>query len=149
MKEPLLLYQLHAIVERPLQSMIVYLNDNIQTSSTIDITREALQTRIDIDFNFIYDALNQNVTFEVSKDNLPFTFTSNEIFSEAGYYFHLIITSELEKGEKEYKFTLNRDNGAATYTLGTLVINKLEGVSAYLTDIQFQIDSNLTVFTHL
>lgn len=135
----------HAIVERPLESMIVYLNDNIQTSSTIDITREALETRIDIDFNFINDVLNQNVTFEVSKDNLPFIFTPNEIFSEAGYYFHLIITSELEKGEKEYKFTLNRDNGAATYTLGTLEINKLEGVSAYLTDIRFQIDSGLTV----
>lgn len=64
-----------------------------------------------------------------------FIYILNEIFSEVGYYFYLIIILELEKGEKEYKFILNCDNGVVIYILGILDINKFEGVSVYLMDI--------------
>lgn len=135
----------HMISERPLEPMIIYKDDNLQVSDSIFVTREAFATRVDIDFNFIYDVLNADVQLAVQKNAEPFVYTSDEIYYETGFYFHLVLTSELEVGNKAYTFTLSRDGGNAIYELGTIEIEKLLGVSAYLTDIHFQIDSDLTI----
>lgn len=133
------------IKERNLAPMMVYKDDNLQLSNSITVTREAFTTRIDVDFNFIFESLNDDVLLSVLKDGIPYTYTLDELYYESGYYYHLVLTSLLEKGMKTYEFTLSRDGGAVSYLLGTLDIEKLLGVNAYLDDIHFQIDSSLTI----
>jgi hypothetical protein len=134
----------HTVTERQLASFIVYKDGNQQFAYPVQITREALSTNIQIDFRLQDVALYDNIMTVITDTNGVFTPSENEItfFIDDGYAMN--ITFELEVGEKTYAFTLNRE-GSVTYNLGSVVIRKNLGVSAYLNDIRFQINSDITL----
>ena len=136
----------HIIEERTPQEMLVYSDDNLLTSTSFDITREALETRVDIDFNLIEFSMYQQI--KVYQDGILidgiFDESSgavNEVyFGDNIELFNLILTANLDIGNKEYEFVLEREN--VQYSLGVLNINKLQGVSAYLLDIKYSLSDD-------
>jgi hypothetical protein len=134
----------HTVTERQLANFIIYKNGNQQFAYPVEVTREALTTNIQIDFRLQDVTLYDNITTIITDINGVFTPTENQIqfFIDDGYA--MIITFELGVGEKTYAFTLNREGGV-TYNLGNVVIRKNLGVSAYLNDIRFQINSDITL----
>ena len=134
----------HTVTERQLSSFIVYKDGNQQFAYPVQVTREALTTNIQIDFRLQDVTLYDNITTVITDTNGVFTPTEDEIefFIDDGYA--MVITFELGVGEKTYAFTLNRE-GSVTYNLGSVVIRKNLGVSAYLNDIRFQINSDITL----
>lgn len=134
----------HTVTERQLSNFIVYKDGNQQFAYPVQVTREALSTNIQIDFRLQDVALYDNITTVITDTNGVFTPTEDEIvfFIDDGYA--MVITFELGVGDKTYAFTLNRE-GSVTYNLGSVVIRKNLGVSAYLNDIRFQINSDITL----
>lgn len=134
----------HTVTERQLANFIIYKNGNQQFAYPVEVTREALTTNIQIDFRLQDVTLYDNISTIITDINGVFTPTENQIqfFIDDGYA--MIITFELGVGEKTYAFTLNREGGV-TYNLGNVVIRKNLGVSAYLNDIRFQINSDITL----
>lgn len=134
----------HTVTERQLSNFIVYKDGNQQFAYPVQVTREALTTNIQIDFRLQDVTLYDNITTVITDTNGVFVPTESQItfFIDDGYA--MIITFELGVGEKTYAFTLNRE-GSVTYNLGSVVIRKNLGVSAYLNDIRFQINSDITL----
>lgn len=138
----------HYILERDTREMLIFLDDNLQTSNSFTITREARLSKISIDFNFINDDLYQNVIFSVHNINGELPFTDDEIYEgihENMFVFY--ITGLLDKGENTYLFKIERELGIY-YDLGEIIIEKLPGQSAYLLDIKFTVDDNEIVFEY-
>lgn len=145
----------HEIFEREISDMQVYLDDNLQTSNNFTVTREASLSTISIDFRFIYSSLYSKVRFNVYDESEDlYEYLETEIYEGSHIdMFILYITGLLDKGEKVYKFELEREeaNGekpAIYYELGELRIEKLEGTSAYLLDIKFTLDDSEIIFEY-
>lgn len=116
-------YKEHDIEERKSEKMDVYVDDNYQLLPSFDITREALQTRIDINFKFIDENMNHQVLLVVTKDGVNYPNNPNEIKIEPSFYYHMIITAQIETGLKTYAYYLQRDE-ETFYYLGSLDITK-------------------------
>jgi hypothetical protein len=134
----------HTVTERQLASFIVYKNGNQQFAYPVEVTREALSTNIQIDFRLLDVSLYNNITTVITDLNGVFIPTEDEITFFTSDAYAMDISFELEVGDKTYAFTLNREGGV-TYNLGSVVIRKNLGVSAYLNDIRFQINSDITL----
>lgn len=134
----------HTVTERELADFIVYKNGNQQFSYPIEVTREALTTNIQIDFRLQDVTLYDSITTVITDMNGIFTPTEDEIvfFTDDGYAMN--ISFELGVGDKTYAFTLSRESGV-TYDLGTVIIRKNLGESAYLNEIRFQTNSEITL----
>lgn len=139
----------HYILERDLDPMLVYLDDNYQAFYEFTITREASSSKIGVDFNFINNSLYEDVVLNVeSSVNPTFEYTDAEIF-EGNHQgmFIFYITGLLDRGEYTYYFSLKRDKDIY-YDLGYVVIEKLKGVNAYLLDIKFTLDDEEILFEY-
>lgn len=134
----------HTVTERELADFIVYKNGNQQFAYPVEVTREALSTNIQIDFRLLDVQLYHDITTVITDLNGVFVPTTDEIEFFIDDAYAMDITFELEVGEKTYAFTLSREGGV-TYDLGSVVIRKNLGVSAYLNDIRFQINSEITL----
>lgn len=144
----------HEILERNPRAMQIFVDDNLQTSYSFTITREASLSKISIDFKFINNELYQNVIFSVSDADGIVNFTEDEIY-EGNHVnmFILYITGLLDKGVKTYLFQLEREAGTdgepgIYYELGVIEIEKLPGSSAYLLDIKFTLDDSEVIFEY-
>jgi hypothetical protein len=138
----------HNILERNLTAMYVYLDDNIQASNSFKITREADLSKIGIDFNFSDNNLYANITLTVKIGTTVYNYTPSEIYEgEYDNMYIFYITGALEKGKKDYYFSLLREQGVY-YELGTLQIEKSSGTSAYLHDIKFTLSDNEVLFEY-
>lgn len=119
------------IRERDLTNIDVFLNDNLQTSTSFSILREALTSKVDVDFNFIDNTLYEEVFMvDVVNDE------EKLYLLEDDNSFSFVLTNLLETGEKDYHFKLIREGNE--YDLVTLKITKELGVSAYLVDVKFE-----------
>lgn len=134
----------HVIQERSPQELLVYRDDNLLTSTNIDVTREALLTRIDIDFNLIdiqlYDQIKvfvDGVLIDGIFDTSP-NAVNSVYFGENNNVFNLILTSYFGVGQKIFEFVLEREG--IDYRLGILNITKQLGVNAYLLDIRYSLN---------
>ena len=134
----------HTVTERELADFIVYKNGNQQFAYPVEVTREALSTNIQIDFRLLDVQLYHDITTVITDLNGVFVPTTDEIEFFIDDAYAMDITFELEVGEKTYAFTLSREGGV-TYDLGSVLIRKNLGVSAYLNDIRFQINSEITL----
>ena len=129
------------IEERTPDAMLVYSDDNLQTSYSFDITREAIETRVDINFNLYDPQMYQNILVYLDAVAIDGIYDYSEDAVNTVYFgdnldkFNLILTSNLDIGKKQYDFILEREG--AYYNLGTIYINKLLGISAYLLDIRY------------
>lgn len=139
----------HEILERNPREMQIFLDDNLQTSNSFTITREASLSKIGLYFNFIDNALYKNIVFSVSDENgNPYEFTEDEIYEgNPTDMFIFYITGLLDKGKKQFLFNLEREPGV-DYELGVIEIEKLPGSSAYLLDIKFTLDDNEVIFEY-
>ena len=128
------------IEERDPKDMLVYSDDNLLTSNSFDITREAFETRVDIDFNLITPSLYQQIMVKQDNVNIDGIYSpeAEVYFGDHDLMFNLILTAQLDVGNKTYEFIVNREE--VSYSLGVLDINKLLGVSAYLLDIRYPKD---------
>ncbi len=135
----------HRIVEREPDNIVVYKNNNIQYGTTFIVYREDLLTTFDIDFGFEIDREVLNGQIKMLLDEIVFDEEEmkSKIYLNIGTYYSVNITSLLEPGSKGYKFILVRD-GEEKEML-SIVIDKLLGKSAYLEDIDFQLDSDTTL----
>lgn len=134
----------HFILERNPNFMKVYLDDNLQPTSSFKITREARLSKISVDFGFINENLYQNIILSVHNIDGKYIYTEDEIY--LGYQndmFVFYITGLLDKGLKTYKLELLREEGLEEYyELGLIDIEKSPGTSAYLLDIRFTLSDN-------
>lgn len=135
----------HSIRERDLNSIVVYKNGNQQFTSAIEVERENLLTTLLIDFGFTDALLNANVFTTITDGLGTFTPSASEILYSYDTFYQIDISYLLETGLKTYTFSLNRESGI-TYNLGAITVEKKLGINAYLLDIQFQLDSEITVF---
>jgi len=142
----------HTILERNLQPMEVYLNDNYQAAYSFTITREANLSEIAIDFRFNNNSLYEQINFNVFEfiqgvGYVDFEFDETEIY-EGNHIdrFIFYITGLLDKGQKMYSFTLNREG--EEYSLGEIEIEKLPGTSAYLLDVKFTLSDTETIYRY-
>lgn len=134
----------HTIIERALPNIVVYKNGNADDPNYIEAFREDLLTEIFVDFGFPNNSLNEGVTTKIYKNSNLFIPQETEIYFRAYTYYEVHITYLLEVGFKEYVFELERESGVYL-NLGTINIEKLLGIDAYLKDIKFQLDSEQTV----
>lgn len=140
----------HNILERNLEPMDVYLNDNYQATPSFAIEREAVLSQIAIDFKFYDNTLYQQVFFEVyiGQTANRFYFDETEIFEgEHIDRFLMYISGELEPGLKTYKFYLAR-TAEVSYPLGQIEVTKLAGSSAYLLDIKFTLTDQEIIYQY-
>ncbi len=134
----------HIIEERTPTEINIYLDSNLQPSNSFFITREAIQSLIEINFNLIDDSL-YNLMF-MTIDNLIHDDIDNEEIKLVDSYgeFSFIITSLAPVGVKSYQFIINREEHH--FVLGELFITKNLGVSAYLLDVKFEgLDGGLII----
>lgn len=132
----------HTITERSLPDLIVYNNGNHDFNRPVGISRENFETMLELDFGFLNPIYNLNISTIVKKENISYDIIHSEIELINNHdFYQIIIKHALESGIKEFIFTLDRGNGILM-TLGNLFVEKLEGTSAYLWDINFQIGSS-------
>ena len=135
----------HSIRERDLNNIIVYKNGNQQFNSIIEVERENLLTTLLIDFGFTNSLLNANVFTTITDGSVTFIPELDEISYDYDTFYQIDISYLLETGLKTYTFSINREFGI-TYNLGEIDVEKKLGVNAYLLDIQFQLNSEITIF---
>lgn len=135
----------HSIRERDLNNIVVYKNGNQQFTQAIEVERENLLTTLLIDFGFTDTLLNSHVFTTITDGLGTFTPTSEEITYSYDTFYQIDITYLLETGLKTYSFSMNRESGI-TYNLGSITVEKKLGINAYLLDIQFQLNSEITIF---
>lgn len=134
----------HTIEERTPTNINIYLDSNLQASNNFSITREAIQSLIEIDFNLIddslYDLMFMTIDGVVHDDE-----NSEEVKLVDDYgEFNFIITSASPVGEKSYQIIINRENNQ--FVMGEVLITKNKGVSAYLLDVKFEgLDGGLII----
>jgi hypothetical protein len=142
----------HTIIERTVELTAAYKDGNDVPLDNITTTREALTTRFEIDLGFdTSDDMSGPVDYsveltdpehiEISVVGVDFalqpitnivglTYSSND-------YLIIDMGSETLPGTYTFTLTYNRGVTVGTITFAELEITKLEGTSAYLTDIKF------------
>ena len=142
----------HTIIERTVELTAAYKDGNDVPLENITTTREALTTRFEIDLGFdTSDDMSGPVDYsveltdpehiEISVVGVDFalqpitnivglTYSSND-------YLIIDMSSETLPGTYTFTITYNRGVTVGTITFAELEITKLEGTSAYLTDIKF------------
>ena len=130
------------IEERTPTNINIYLDSNLQASNVFSITREAIQSLVEVDFNLIdnnlYTLMDMNIDNVLHQDN-------EEVFLVDGYgKYSFVITSQAEVGTSNYQIVITRENN--TFVLGEVIITKNKGVSAYLLDVKFEgLDGGLII----
>ena len=134
----------HTIIERNLPDFIVYKNGNNEDPNYIEVYREEQLAEIIIDFGFPYASLNENVITSMYKNSQLYIPQESDVYFTSYTYYEINITYLLEVGLKEYYFELERASGVYL-SLGSINIEKLLGIDAYLKDIRFQVESEQIV----
>jgi hypothetical protein len=132
------------IEERSLPALIAYKNGNREYGTEISVTREALQTSVLVDFGFYSSILNNQVSTKVLDGGQDYLIQNNEIEFLPHTYYEIRISYKLGTGLKEYKFYMTRDG--VMINIGSIIIDKLLGTSAYLQDINFQLGSTTFMY---
>lgn len=131
----------HTIRERALSDKWIYKDGNRDFNNPVLVTREALLTRITVDFKLLDNSLYSQISTVITKNGLAYTPVANQITIHNNLTYEIEISYLLEVGIKRFSFTLTREPGVL-YSLGYIDIEKVLGVSAYMTDISFQINSD-------
>ena len=132
----------HTIQERELSEKWIYKNGNRDFNDPVTVAREDLLTSIVIDFKLNNANLYSQISTAITKNGLAYTPIANQITITNNLSYEIEISSLLEIGVKRFNFTLTREPGVV-YSLGHVDISKVLGVSAYLTDLKFQINSDM------
>ncbi len=140
----------HNIQERPIDITNIYKNNNKVLISNVFATREALQTNFAVDFGInelvseqMYNLFEDdpNAYFSITVDAVDYDLNPmpaldiKGITYSADSFLNIIMSNQTLPGFYTFTFEYIRAGNAIQFT--QLVIEKKEGISAYLTDIQF------------
>lgn len=128
----------HTIRERIPSDVVVYKNGNQQFARPVPIAREEITTTLRLDFNFLDNLMyNDLITFVNGSSTLP---TGMQIANNQNYFIN--IDSSLNTGLYTLSFALQRETDVV-YNLPSLGVIKNLGISAYLSNIKFQVNSDI------
>ena len=128
----------HTIQERTPEAVVVYKNGNQQFARPVPIAREEITTTLRLDFNFLYSSMYTDLTTLVNGSaTLP---NGMEITNVDNFLINT--NTNLNTGTYTLSFALQRETDVV-YNFPTLGIIKNLGVSAYLSNIKFQVNSDI------
>ncbi|MCF7932917.1 MAG: hypothetical protein K9K93_07090 [Acholeplasmataceae bacterium] len=150
----------HQFVERPLDIVDVYKNQVRADQNDLFATREALSTVFSVDFGInevladaFYNLLTDDPTsyFSVFVTGVDFDLNPiivDDITFGTDRYLNLIIGELTLPGTYTFTFTYTR-GADVTVIADSVTITKLEGRSAYLSDIRFSLTATETDYPDL
>ena len=137
----------HTVVERNPDSKLVYLNGNQQFGAIVNIARENILSLINVDFRFTESNLYNNISTTIT--NIEGTYASSDpLFTDkiavsTSNNYVIQMTNQVPVGDYTFAFVLTREG--VPCQLGTLKVSQNRGVSAYISDINFQLGSSVII----